>query len=119
MGRPVADLASITKLAEGGLNRVLQATFNDGYTVLARLPFKLESQRQHAVASEAATLTFLLRHGAPVAKVFGYSASKMNPVGAEYLILEKLNGTPLAERWYDMDMPSLVKIMRQVVRLER
>ncbi|CAG8177370.1 unnamed protein product, partial [Penicillium nalgiovense] len=33
VGRHVNDVASITKLAEGGFNRVLQVTFDDGYAV--------------------------------------------------------------------------------------
>lgn len=37
--RLVSDLPSITKFAEGGFNRILQATFDDGYSVIARIPY--------------------------------------------------------------------------------
>lgn len=116
--RPAAEFSSLTKLAEGGFNRVLQATFKDGYNVLARIPFRTLAPAHYAVASEAATLTLLSQHGIPVPKVLGYSSQSTNPVGTEYLLLEKLQGTPLGERWFTLDTKAQVKIMRQVVNLE-
>ncbi|EZF24527.1 hypothetical protein H112_03015 [Trichophyton rubrum D6] len=62
-GRPESDLISITKLAEGGFNRVLQATFKDGYTVLARIPYHSMVPKRFVVASEAATLGLLHSRG--------------------------------------------------------
>lgn len=46
VGRHLTGVASITKLAEGGFNRVLQITFNDGYAVLVRLPYKTTVPKQ-------------------------------------------------------------------------
>lgn len=119
VSRPVTDLASITKFAEGGFNRVLQAIFTDGHTVLARLPFRTTAPAHYAVASEAATLGFLRSHGIPVPKVLGYSSVSTNPVGTEYLLLEKVEGIPLSERWFTMDTKARVKIMRQIVEVEK
>jgi hypothetical protein len=45
-------VASVIKLAEGGFNRVLQVTFNDGSAVLARIPYKTTVPKHHAVASD-------------------------------------------------------------------
>ena len=90
VGRPLAELVSINKFAEGGFNRILQATFTDGQEVLARLPFKIEAPLYRSVASEAATLTFLRRHGLPVPKLYAYSPVANNLVGTEYIILEKI-----------------------------
>ncbi|KAL5341350.1 kinase-like domain-containing protein [Aspergillus crustosus] len=102
VNRRVPDLNSITKLAEGGYNRVLEARFGDGYSVLA----------------EAATLGLLRAHGIPVPGVLAYSADAANAAGSEYLILEKLEGEPLGGRWFTMDNKSRVKVMRQIVQLE-
>ncbi|KAJ5159156.1 uncharacterized protein N7500_008807 [Penicillium coprophilum] len=118
VGRNLNGVASITKLAEGGFNRVLQITFDDGYTILARLPYKT-TVPHYAVASEAATLALLLAHGVPVPKVLAYSPDKTNPVGTEYILLERLEGTPLSDRWFSMDNKTRVKIMRQIVDVER
>ncbi|KAJ5139197.1 uncharacterized protein N7515_004045 [Penicillium bovifimosum] len=118
-GRHVNDVASITKLAEGGFNRVLQVTFEDGYAVLARLPYKTTVPKYYAVASEAATLALLGAHGVPVPKVLAYSPDQTNAVGTEYILLEKLEGTPLGDQWFSMDTKTRVKVMRQIVDLER
>lgn len=111
-------MASITKLAEGGFNRVLQVTFDDGYAVLARLPYKTVP-KYHTVASEAATLALLHAHGLPVPKVLAYSPNQTNAVGTQYILLERLQRTPLSDQWFSMDTKSRVKVMRQIVDLER
>lgn len=107
------------KLAEGGFNRVLQATFDDGYAVIARLPYSSTVPRCHAVASEVATLDLLRSHSIPVPKVLAYSPDHTNPVGAEYTVLEKIDGIPLSNQWFSMDNKTRVKIMRQVIDVEK
>ena len=119
VGRHVNDVASISKLAEGSFNRVLQVAFNDGHVILARLPYKTTVPKHHAVASEAATLAFLHAHGVPVPKVLAYSADQKNAVESEYLLLERLQGTPLSDQWFSMDTKTRVKVMRQIIDLER
>jgi aminoglycoside phosphotransferase (APT) family kinase protein len=118
VGRCLSGVVSITKLAEGGFNRVSQITFKDGYAVLARLPYKTTVPRRYAVASEAATLALLRAHGVPVPKVLTYSPDKTNAVGTEYIILEKLEGIPLSGQWFSMDTKTRVKLMKQIVDLE-
>jgi len=115
VSRPVSDLA----LAEGGFNRVLQTTFNDDYAVIARIPYHTTVPKYRAVASEAATLDLLRSRGVPVPKVLGYSPDHTNPVGTEYLLLEKLDGTPLSDQWFTMDNKTRVKITRQIVDVEK
>lgn len=41
-------------------------------------------------------------HGVQVPKVFGYSADPDNPVGAEYILMEKVQGRPLGDIWFMM-----------------
>lgn len=117
--RNLNSVSSITKLAEGGFNRILQVTFNDGYAVLARIPYRTTVPVYYAVASEAATLTHLHAHGLPVPKVLAYSPDETNAVGTEYIIFEKLEGRPLSEEWFSMVNKTRVKIMRQIVDLEK
>jgi hypothetical protein len=109
---------SISKPAEGGFNRILQVRFKDNYVVIARLPYQSTVPKCRAVASEAATLGWLLSHDILVPKVLGYSHSRANPVGTEYLLLEKLVGTPLSDQWFTMDNKTRVKVMRQIVDIE-
>ncbi|KAK2739589.1 hypothetical protein FQN57_006551 [Myotisia sp. PD_48] len=117
VGKPEPELTSIVKLAEGGINRVLQATFNNGYEVIARIPYHIMLPKHRATASEAATLDLLRSYGIPAPKVLGYSTSDTNPVGAEYL-LEKIDGNSLGDEWFTMNNKNRVKIMRQIVNLE-
>ncbi|OQE73376.1 hypothetical protein PENNAL_c0088G08743 [Penicillium nalgiovense] len=119
VSRHLNDVVSITKLAEGGFNRVLQISFDDGYVVLARLPYNTTVPKHHAVASEAAILAFLHSHGVPVPNVLGYSPDHMNDVGTGYILLEKIDGTPLSDQWFYMDTKTRVKMMKQIVEIEK
>lgn len=119
VGKPLGDLEAIERFAEGGFNRILQATFNDKREVLVRLPFRLDAPLRHSVASEAATLSFLRDRGIPVPSVLAYSASSDNPVGIEYIVLEKMQGQPLGDRWFSLENKAVAKIMKQIVDIER
>ena len=121
--RQTTDITSFTKLSEGGFNRIFQLTFSDGKCVLARLPYPTTMPRYYTVASEAATLDFLRGHGIRTPEVYVYCSragegGDGNPVGAEYIIMEKLDGIPLGEVWYTMTPDEQFKVMRQVVELE-
>lgn len=108
--RPVSDLPSITKLAEGAFHRVLQATFGDGYSVIARIPYNVTVPKGLMVASEDATLGLLRSCNAPVPRVLGYSQGHKNPVGAAYLLLERLEEVPVSDQCFSMDNQMLSHI---------
>ncbi|PYH98574.1 kinase-like protein [Aspergillus ellipticus CBS 707.79] len=112
------DTKSLSKLAEGGFNRVLQITMLDDTQVLARLPYPSTEPKQLAVASEVATLALLRAHGLPVPRVYAYSTDAKNPVGSEYIIMEKLPGRPLGDRWFDLSDRERLKVLLQIVQLE-
>ncbi|KAJ5570042.1 uncharacterized protein N7459_009472 [Penicillium hispanicum] len=112
------DIKSLSKLAEGGFNRVLQITMLDDTQILARLPYPATEPRRLAVASEVATLTLLRSHGLPVPRVYAYSTDAGNPVGSEYIIMEKVPGKPLGARWFDLSDKQRLKLLRQLVQLE-
>lgn len=79
--------------------------------------------KHYTVASEAATLDFLRGHGIRTPEVYSYCSRAGedgggDSVGAEYIIMEKLDGIPLGEVWYTMTPDEQYKVMRQVVELE-
>ncbi|GIK00090.1 phosphotransferase enzyme [Aspergillus viridinutans] len=117
-GHVTSDIVSFYKLAEGGFNRLFQATFTDGKHVVARLPYPSTAPEHYTVASEAATLDYLRLHGFPTPEVYAWCSTKANPVGAEYIIMEKLDGTPLGDIWYAMTPKDQHKITKQIVELE-
>lgn len=112
------DVKDHAKLAEGGFNRVLQITMTDDTQLLARLPYPLTEPRQMAVASEVATLALLRAHGLPVPRVLAYSTDARNPVGTEYIIMEKIPGSPLGNTWFDLSEKQRLKVLLQIVQLE-
>ncbi|RAK85510.1 hypothetical protein BO79DRAFT_231441 [Aspergillus costaricaensis CBS 115574] len=97
-GHSISKLQSITKLTEGGYNRVFEATFSDGKSVLARLPYPSTVPEHYTVASETATLDYLRLH--------------------ELRTPEKLDGTPLGDKWFSLTPQEQYKIMTQIVEWE-
>src|SRR3954447_7668020 len=83
----------IIKLVDGGFNKIFLLTMDDGYEVIARIPTPIAGPPHYMTASEVATMDFLrTRLDIPAPKVFAWSsrANSDNPVGAEYIIMEKL-----------------------------
>ncbi|PGH13064.1 hypothetical protein AJ79_03901 [Helicocarpus griseus UAMH5409] len=91
-----------TKLAEGGFNRVFLLDMEDVFQAIAKIPYLIAGPKHYATASEAATLYFLHARGVPVPKVYGYSSTSENPVGTEYIIMEKAKGVGLQSKWLTM-----------------
>ncbi len=118
VNQPVSNVVGLVKLGEGGYNRVFELQMTDGSTFLARLPYLSTQPKGLAVASEVATLDFIRSHGIPAPKVLDYSANADNPVGAEYIIMEKLQGQPLGERWYELSAKERIQVTVDLVRLE-
>lgn len=54
----------------------------------------------------------------PVPKVLAYAASSDNPVGAEYIIMEKVEGESLASRWLSLTTKEVVDLMTQIAEME-
>ncbi|KAL2835767.1 kinase-like domain-containing protein [Aspergillus pseudodeflectus] len=109
----------IAKLAEGGFNRVFLITMDDGFEVIAKIPYRLAGPRHYATASEAATLHFLHSKGIPVPKLYGYSSSEDNPVGVEYIVMEKASGVCLQSRWHNPSKRELHKLASTFVEIEK
>src|SRR5882757_9010875 len=94
------DVISLGKFAEGGFNRIFQANCKNGRQVLARLPYPSTVPRHYTIASEMAAMEYLRLNQIPVPRVYGWSSTVSNAVGAEYIIMEKLEGTTLGDIWF-------------------
>ncbi|KAH9220296.1 kinase-like domain-containing protein [Leptodontidium sp. 2 PMI_412] len=89
---------SITKLAEGGYNKVFRLVMDNGSVAIARLPNPNAGPTQKTTASEVATMDFARTVlNIPVPKVFAWSAAANNPVDAEYIIMEEAPGIQLED----------------------
>jgi hypothetical protein len=117
VGKDAAGVQSLHKLAEGGFNRVFELTI-DGLQVVVRLPYPSTYPKHFSVASEVATMDLVRLHGVPVPKVLDYSTTCNNAVGAEYIIMEKVNGRDLGDIWYELSEKERIKVVAQAARVE-
>ncbi|RAK86262.1 phosphotransferase enzyme family protein [Aspergillus costaricaensis CBS 115574] len=81
---------------------------DDGFEVIAKIPYRFT----------AATLCFLHAKGIPVPRLYGYSSSEDNPVGAEYILMEKAMGVGLQNKWHGMSKRDRHKLASSFVEIE-
>jgi hypothetical protein len=117
VNKPESNVESIGKLAEGGFNRIFEIAMRDGTSVLARMPYPSTLPRRLAVASEVATMDFVRAHDIPTPRVFAYATDE-NPVGSEYILMEKLPGRPIGEAWFDLSEQERLQVLHDIVKLE-
>ena len=119
IGRCASDIDIIKKLTEGGSYRVFQALLKDGTKLIARIPYPCTIPRKYGVASEVATMEFLRSFGIPIPIVLGWSATADNPLGCEYIVMERAEGRPLFDTWFSMTFKERMKIIPKIVDIER
>jgi aminoglycoside phosphotransferase (APT) family kinase protein len=112
------DVISFRKLAEGGFNRTFVIGMSDGREVIARLPCPIAFPSRLTVASEVATLGLVQTYGVPVPEILGYSITTANPVGAEYILMDKAAGEELGERWFSLPDLDRAKIIGRLSQIE-
>ena len=85
----------------GGSNKVLELTFEDGQSAIARLPFPLAGPSRLVTASEVATMNVMKNGlGVPTPAVLTWSPqAQSTPVGAEFILMEKAQGVRLDTIW--------------------
>jgi hypothetical protein len=125
---------------EGNFNKALLLTMDDGNEAIAKIPCPNAGPPSLTTASEVATLKFCMycvltlmtlayslyfpfpvRSMTPirVPKVFAWSSDAANPVGAEFIVMEKIGGVALSEAWETMNTLEGYKIIDQVVQIEK
>ncbi|KAH1545133.1 hypothetical protein KXX57_004852 [Aspergillus fumigatus] len=93
-------------------------TMDDDVQVIAKIPNPYIPQK-FVTASEVATLDFLRNEpGIPVPRVFAWSSKKDQPVGVEYIIMEKAAGNELSTSWPTMDISDKVDIVSQLADIQ-
>ncbi|PYI11943.1 phosphotransferase enzyme family protein [Aspergillus sclerotiicarbonarius CBS 121057] len=108
----------ITKLPEGAYNKTFLLVMDDGVEVIAKIPNPYIPQK-FATASEVATLDFLRNElDIPVPRVFAWSSRTDQPVGVEYIIMERAPGRELNKLWSAMDISDRVDIVSQLVGIQ-
>ncbi|RMZ79727.1 hypothetical protein DV738_g3251, partial [Chaetothyriales sp. CBS 135597] len=111
----------IAKLAEGGFNKVFTLRAKNGREeVLARIPTPIAGPAHYTTANEVATMDFLrVVLNLPVPEVLAYSTTSDNPVGAEYILMERIEGESLSSRWLSLTTDEVIDIMTQIAEMEK
>ncbi|RAL01940.1 phosphotransferase family protein [Aspergillus ibericus CBS 121593] len=116
---PKARCIRIAKMG-GNFNKAFLLTMNDGNEVIAKIPCPNSGTPVLTTTSEVATLKFLRsRISIRVPEVYAWKSDPTNPVGAEYIIMEKIRGVPLAERWETMNTLERYQIIDRIVEMEK
>ncbi|PYH96063.1 hypothetical protein BO71DRAFT_448924 [Aspergillus ellipticus CBS 707.79] len=104
---------------EGGFNKVLLMTADDGTKVVVKTPCPKIVPSTYCTASEVATLGYVMSHtSVPVSKVHAWNSDARKPVGAEHIVMAKAKGRQLVEVWGEMDQMQKFKLIQHLVRLE-
>ncbi|CAA7260543.1 unnamed protein product [Cyclocybe aegerita] len=114
---------SFEKLDEGLFNRAFLLRFDNDRELIARIPFPVAGPKHFMTASEVATMEYVRTElELPVPHVRAWSSrAESTPVGAEFIIYDKVPGVPLRSRWWDPEVKGIVAmdIITTIVVFER
>ncbi|KAK9364515.1 kinase-like domain-containing protein [Lipomyces kononenkoae] len=109
----------VDKLPDGMHNKALLFTMNNGIQVVGKVPNPNAGRPHFTTASEVATMDFMRNvMGTPVPKVLAWSSKSDNTVGAEYIIMEKLQGVQLDRIWERLDVDVQLKVLKQIAKYQ-
>ncbi|PSN61842.1 hypothetical protein BS50DRAFT_603955 [Corynespora cassiicola Philippines] len=111
---------AISKLAEGGFNKVFRLVMNTGAVVIARVPNPNAGpapRRTNGIGScDDGARTVL---DIPVPRVLGWNGEARNPVEAEYILMEKAVRSQLGGVWEEMELRDKLEIVDEIVATEK
>ncbi|PVH97470.1 hypothetical protein DM02DRAFT_719847 [Periconia macrospinosa] len=117
-GKSSSPIVAIDKF-EGGFSKALLMKKEDGTELIAKIPCPHAGLLHDTTASEVAVLQYVQDYTTiPVPKVFAWSSDPSNPVGCEYIIMEKAAGTHLFKIWDDMNESSHLELIKGLTKLE-
>ncbi|KAJ7652127.1 hypothetical protein DFH06DRAFT_1331335 [Mycena polygramma] len=95
----------LVKLAEGGYHKVYEVLDNKSeiLNIIARVA--APAFPKDKIESEIATLQYIASHTSiHTPRVYGWNSDSTNPVGQEYMIMEKIEGISASEVWDTLPM---------------
>jgi hypothetical protein len=94
----------------------------DGFEVVAKLPTPIAGPSHYLTSSEVATMEFLRQElSFPIPRIYGWNSSSSptpNPVGAEYIIMERVHGVELSLCWKTLTRKQRLMIIKQLCQYE-
>ncbi|RMZ47065.1 hypothetical protein CA14_001952 [Aspergillus flavus] len=117
-GGDSSRIVTIEKL-EGGFSKALLMKKGNGKEVIAKLPCRIAGPTSLTTACEVGVLEYVRKYTSiPAPRVFSWSSDDSNPVGAEYIIMEKVAGVPLFEQWGKMAEIEKLELIKNLTKLE-
>lgn len=112
--------STIRFMAYGSKNKVYLATFPSGKEVMARLPFTCVIS-QNQLKSEVGAMLYAKAKMPPewarlIPTVFAWSFDPLNEVGLPYIVMEKKDGSPLADLSGAMSFEQKLSVTFQVAQ---
>ena len=132
-----SPVCAIEKM-EGGFSKALLLRKEDGSEIVAKIPFSIAGPPKYTTASEVAVLQYR-KHSVTdeltlcsrlmastvnthtqvsVPRVLAWSSDPSNPVGVEYIIMEKAPGIQLFKAWDDMSDADQFSLVLKLTKLE-
>ncbi|KAL8349989.1 hypothetical protein RB598_005363 [Gaeumannomyces tritici] len=102
----------VSFLAQGAFNKVYDiATDNQALVLCMSLPV----DPKHKTLSQVTTIDWTRRHASlPVPEFIAHSATRANPVGFEWILIEKLPVKTLASSWVEMDFSAKERLVKKI-----
>ncbi|KAF1850920.1 APH-domain-containing protein [Cucurbitaria berberidis CBS 394.84] len=112
---------TIEKHPDGMYNKSMLCTMDNGSQVVAKVPNPNAGRQHYTTASEVATMDFARNNlGTPIPRVLSWSSkAQENPVGAEYIIMEKVAGTELEQFWPNMAIKDRFTIVKTIAGFQK
>ncbi|KAL5388578.1 hypothetical protein PMIN02_007701 [Paraphaeosphaeria minitans] len=112
---------SVEKYPDGMYNKSMLLTMDNGSQVVARVPNPNAGMAHFTTASEVATMDFVRNIlDTPIPRVLVWSSkAHENPVGAEYIIMEKVQGVELEKVWPSMDIKSRFALVKNITGFQK
>lgn len=105
---------NLKKLAEGGYHKVYDVHQEDG-TSLGVVRVAAPAFPKDKLESEVATLKYLASQTRiPIPQVYAWNSDASNPVGAEYMIIQKVPGISANTKWDTLSMNVKERVVLQV-----
>ncbi|KAL3481884.1 kinase-like domain-containing protein [Aspergillus californicus] len=120
IGLTDAHCVHIEKFPDGMFNKAFLFTMQDGRKVVGKVPNPNADRAQYTIASEVATMDFASNElNTPVPKVLAWSSKAGNSVGAEYIIMENVEGIQLNQVWPKMDIKQKFELVKAISGSQR
>ncbi|KAJ6112899.1 hypothetical protein N7512_008223 [Penicillium capsulatum] len=118
-GAGALQVSQIEKM-EDGFSKALLVTTADGAEYIVKIPCPNAGRPMYCTASEVAVLNFVKTHTTiPVPKVLAWSSDSTNPVGAEYIVMERVPGVQIFKKWDEMGEGNRISIIKRLTQRER